>query len=385
MNSYYEDILRELRENDLYRRLRRIKIIDSSKAIVDGREVILLCSNDYLGLSCDREVKDAILAYLSNTSSISQCSSRLIAGNDPLLEELEYELAEHKHKDRALIYTNGYMANLGLASLLDENTTVYSDELNHASIIDACRLSKARVRVFRHNDVNELKSMLNEDRSRNKAIVTEGIFSMDGDTAMLNEISELSSRYDAMLVVDDAHGDFIYGNNYGGIVEYLNVKHVDLIVSSLSKALGCFGGYIAGSSSIVDYLINKSRSFIYTSALPSIFAIAALKALSIVRQGVMQNRLYANTRYFRDRLHDLGFNITGNTHIIPIIIGSERLALEFAELLLKHGVFAQAIRYPTVAKGKARIRVTVTALHSREDMDHVLEVFRCIGKDLALI
>ncbi len=384
MNNY-EDILRELRESNLYRRLRRVKIIDSSKAIVDGREVILLCSNDYLGLSCNREVKDAIISYIGNASSISQCSSRLIAGNDPLLEELENELASHKCKDRALIYATGYMANLGLASLFDENTTVYSDELNHASIIDACRLSKARVRVFRHNDVNELKSMLNEDRSRSKAIVTEGIFSMDGDTAMLNEISELSREHDAMLVVDDAHGDFIYGSNYRGVVEYLNVKHVDVIVSSLSKALGCFGGYMVGSGSIVDYLINRSRSFIYTSALPSLFAIAALKALSIVRQGVMQRRLYANTRYFRDRLHDLGFNITGNTHIIPIIIGSERLALEFADLLLKHGVFAQAIRYPTVAKGKARIRVTVTALHSREDMDHVLEVFRCIGKDLALI
>jgi len=388
MNEYYTYILRALKENNLYRRLRDVKVIDSSRAIVDGKEVILLCSNDYLGLSCSKEVRESMLTYLSNTLSISQCSSRLIAGNDPLLNELEYELALHKSKDKALLYANGYMANLALASLFDENTIVYSDELNHASIIDACRLGKARVKVFKHNNIDELKRMLNEDKheSKSRIIVTEGVFSMDGDIAMLDEISSLSKEYDAMLVVDDAHGDFIYGSNYRGIAEYLNVEdRVDIIVSSLSKGLGCFGGYIASNECIIDYLINKARSFIYTSALPSIFAAAALKALSIVKQGTMQKRLSANVKLFREGLLSMGFNTQSNTHIIPIIVEDEKKALEFADSLLKHGVFAQAIRYPTVAKGRARIRVTLTALHNKEDVEYALEVFRHVGKDLALI
>jgi glycine C-acetyltransferase len=387
MNEYYTCILRALKADNLYRRLRDVKVIDSSKAIVDGKEVILLCSNDYLGLSCSKEVKDSMLTYLSNTFSISQCSSRLIAGNDPMLNELEHELALHKSKDKALLYANGYMANLALASLFYENTIVYSDELNHASIIDACRLGKARVKVFKHNNIDELKHMLNEDKHESKSkIIVTGVFSMDGDIAILDEISSLSKEYNAMLVVDDAHGDFIYGSNYRGIAEYLNVEdRVDIIVSSLSKGLGCFGGYIASNECIIDYLINKARSFIYTSALPSIFAAAALKALSIVKQGTMQKRLSANVKLFREGLLSMGFNTQSNTHIIPIVVGDEKKALEFADSLLEHGVFAQAIRYPTVAKGKARIRVTLTALHTREDIGHALEVFRHVGKDLALI
>ncbi len=389
MNEYYTSILRALKANNLYRRLRDVKVINSSKAIVDGKEVILLCSNDYLGLSCSKEVRESMLTYLNNTFSISQCSSRLMAGNDPLLNELEYELALHKRKDKALLYANGYMANLALASLFDENTIVYSDELNHASIIDACRLGKARVKVFKHNSIDELKHILNEDKDKSskiKVIVTEGVFSMDGDIAMLDEISSLSREHNAMLVVDDAHGDFIYGSNYRGIAEYLNVEDsVDVITSSLSKGLGCFGGYTVSNECIIDYLVNKARSFIYTSALPSIFAVAALRALSVVKQGIMQSRLFANVKLFRERLLSMGFNTQSNTHIIPVIVGDEKRALEFTNSLLEHGVFTQAIRYPTVAKGKARIRVTLTALHTREDIEHALEIFRHVGKDLALI
>ena len=382
--EYYSRILDGLLAENLYRRLRDVKIIDSSRAIVDGKHVILLCSNDYLGLSSNRYVKESLLSYI-NESCISQCSSRLIAGNDPVLEELEHSLSEHKLMDDALVYTNGYMANLGLASIMDGSTVVYSDELNHASIIDACRLSKAEVRVFRHNDIDMLRDMLREDTNhKNRIIITEGIFSMDGDIAELRELSRLSDEYNTILVVDEAHSDFIYGDNYRGMVEHLDAS-ADIIVSSLSKSLGCFGGYTASNRCIIEYLINKARAFIYTSALPTILAYASLKALEIVKQGTMQRMLSQNVRYFKDSLLSIGFDVASDTHIIPVVIGDEKDTLEFASLLLERGVYAQAVRYPTVPRGKARIRVTLTALHSRDDLEHAVEAFKYAGEELALI
>ncbi|MEM2919551.1 MAG: aminotransferase class I/II-fold pyridoxal phosphate-dependent enzyme [Candidatus Nitrosocaldus sp.] len=395
----YADELKQLIEQNLYRRLRDVRIIDSSRAIVDGREVILLCSNDYLGLSSNKEVIDYAI---SDVSSISQCSSRLVAGNDPMLVGLENRLAEHKAKDRALVYPTGYMASLAIAALVDEHSIIYSDELNHASIIDACRLSRARIKVFKHNDVASLEEELlassiitTSSPSRKKVVVTEGVFSMDGDMARLDEIGRLCREYDAMLIVDDAHGDFIYGSNHRGTAEYMNAEHcVDVIISSMSKALGCFGGYIAGSEEVVEYLINRSRTFIYTSALPALFAKAALKALEIIKYGIikhdgktlhLQDRLIANARMLREALASRGFNLKGSTHIIPVLIGDEKVALEFASMLFKHGIFVQAIRYPTVARGSARIRVSVTALHDDDALKHVADVFSIVGKDLNLI
>lgn len=388
----YADSLKQLAEQNLYRRLREVRIIDSSRAVVDGREVILLCSNDYLGLSCSREV---IEYAFSSVGSISQCSSRLIAGNDPMLVELEQRLAEHKLKDRALVYPTGYMASLAIATLADEHSIVYSDELNHASIIDACRLSRADVKIFKHNDVSSLKDLLESTPSSGrKIVVTEGIFSMDGDTARLDEIGKLCREYNTLLIVDDAHGDFIYGKHYRGTAEYMDVEqYVDVIISSMSKALGCFGGYIASSEEVVEYLINRSRTFIYTSALPALFARAALKALEIVKHGInsdgksihLQDRLIANARMLRDALVSRGFKVKGSTHILPVLIGDERHAIEFANLLFEHGIFAQAIRYPTVAKGSSRIRVSVTALHDEDTLKHVADVFSIVGKDLNLV
>ncbi|MEO9366094.1 MULTISPECIES: aminotransferase class I/II-fold pyridoxal phosphate-dependent enzyme [Candidatus Nitrosocaldus] len=414
--SELREELRELAEQNLYRRLRDVRIIDASRAIVDGREVILLCSNDYLGLSSNKEVIDHAI---SKMSSISQCSSRLIAGNDPALIELENELAKHKVKDRALVYPTGYMACLAIAALADEHSIIYSDELNHASIIDACRLCKASIKVFKHNDVANLRELLTSSSSpspsspssssssstttnsrrgcssRRRIVVTEGVFSMDGDMARLDEIGRLCREYDAMLVVDDAHGDFIYGKNHRGTAEHMGAEHdVDVVISSMSKALGCFGGYVAGSNDMIEYLINRSRTFIYTSALPALFARAALKALKIVRDGIIEHegkmirvhdRLIANTRILRDALAEKGFNLKGSTHIIPVLIGDEKVAIDFANMLFEHGVFAQAVRYPTVAKGSARIRLSVTALHDEHMLKHVVDVFSMVGKELNLI
>ncbi len=407
----YADVLKHLAEQNLYRRLTNVRIIDSSRAIVDGREVILLCSNDYLGLSSDKEVIDYATSELSN---ISQCSSRLVAGNDPILVELEQRLAEHKAMERALVYPTGYMASLAIAALADEHSIIYSDELNHSSIIDACRLSRASINVFKHNDVAMLEELLASSTSSTatatatvatsthhsrRIVVTEGVFSMDGDMARLDEIGRLCREYNAMLIVDDAHGDFIYGSNYRGTTEYMNAEdYVDVIISSMSKALGCFGGYIAGSEEVVEYLINRSRTFIYTSSLPALFARAALKALEIIKDGKIaydgdknkkilhpQDRLITNAKMLREALAREGFNLKGSTHIIPVLIGDEKVALEFADMLLKHGIFAQAIRYPTVARGSARIRVSVTALHDEDTLKYVADVFSMVGKDLNLI
>jgi glycine C-acetyltransferase len=218
---------------------------------------------------------------------------------------------------------------------------------------------------------------------------------MDGDMARLDEIGRLCREYDAMLVVDDAHGDFIYGKNHRGTAEHMGAEHdVDVVISSMSKALGCFGGYVAGSNDMIEYLINRSRTFIYTSALPALFARAALKALKIVRDGIIEHegkmirvhdRLIANTRILRDALAEKGFNLKGSTHIIPVLIGDEKVAIDFANMLFEHGVFAQAVRYPTVAKGSARIRLSVTALHDEHMLKHVVDVFSMVGKELNLI
>ncbi|MCS6768164.1 MAG: aminotransferase class I/II-fold pyridoxal phosphate-dependent enzyme, partial [Candidatus Nitrosocaldus sp.] len=284
---------------------------------------------------------------------------------------------------------------LAIATLADDQTLICSDELNHASIIDACRLSRADVRVFRHNDTSSLEAILTSSRARRRMVITEGVFSMDGDMARLDEIGKLCREHDAILVVDDAHGDFIYGRSHRGTAEYMGADEcVDILISSMSKALGCFGGYIASSSEIVEYLINRSRTFIYTSALPALFARAALKALEMVEHGIctvdgrrvhLQDRLIENTAMLRNALHRYGFDLKGSTHIVPVMVGDERLALEFADMLLEHGVFAQAIRYPTVARGAARIRVSVTALHDRDTLRHVADVFSIVGKRLNLI
>ncbi len=366
----YKKEIEELKINNLYRSLQIVKA-ENPFAYVNGKRALLLCSNDYLGLSRDARVINAMKDYLLQAS---QCSSRLIAGNDPLLVELEDAIARHKGFEKVLLYPTGYMANLAISSLADSESLILSDELNHASIIDACRLSKARVKIFKHNDLDDLKAKL-DDRKRN-IIITEGVFSMDGDFGRLREISEIAKGYDSIIILDDAHGDFIYGKNFKGTQEEL-YANVDIIISSLSKALGSFGGYIASSNDIIEYLINKSRSFIYTSALPAHIAAGALEALKIVREGHRQRDLLNVSKILRGGLLDMGFDVRSSTHIIPIIVGDEAKALRLSRVLLENGIFVQAIRYPTVAKNNARLRVSLTALHL-EHVDTILNTFKML-------
>ncbi len=370
-----------LNDSGLYRQLRTV-IPKGPTAIVNGKEVINLCSNDYLGLSTDKHVIDRTITSLQE---VSQCSSRLIAGNHPNFTELENMLASHRRTESALVYPTGYTANLGvLTTIADKSSTIYSDELNHASIVDACRLTDATVVVFRHNDGNHLEELIRQGRGR-KIVITEGIFSMDGDMGKLSEIQTIADRHNAITIIDDAHGDFILGPAFSGTQAELGVNF-DIHISSMSKALGCFGGYVATALPIRELLLNTSRQFIYTSALPGHLCTAAITAIPVAKSGHLQKRLRRNVVYFSSALKRVGFEIRKPvSQIIPLIVGKETKAVEFSNYLLNEGVFVQAIRYPTVRKGCALLRITLTAIHQQEHLDYAAEMFERAGKKMGLL
>ncbi len=315
----------------------------------------------------------------------TQSSSRLVTGNDFLFDYLEEKLAQHKSQEAALIFPTGYMANLGIISILPQkNDLILSDELNHASIIDSCKLSEARKKIYKHNDVTDLEKKLKENSAR-KFVITEGIFSMNGDLAKLREISNLCQKYDAFLILDDAHGDFVVGSDGRGSAEKMHVANkIDVYVSSLSKGLGAFGGYIASKKPIVDLAVNTSRSFIYTSALPNFMVKLALEKFSSNREQ-RRKKLWKNVEYFQKGLESLGFPIFSESQIMPIIIGNEKKALKFGKYLFDNGVFAQPIRYPTVKLGTARIRISVTALLNTNLITKSLNVFEKAGKKFGIL
>lgn len=378
---FVNERLAALEKDGLYRSLKNV-IIGGPFATVNGKKALHFCSNDYLGLAQDRRV---VQAAVKSLKKVSQCSSRLIAGNDPATVELEKLLARHRRTESALVYPTGYMANLGAVSTLaDKDSTIFSDELNHASIIDACRLSGAKVQVFRHNDADHMEELASRTAGR-KIVITEGVFSMNGDLADLGRICEVAKKHDIMTIVDDAHGDFIFGPNFAGVPAKARVN-VDVHVSSMSKGLGCFGGYVATSEKLRELLVNSSRQFIYTSALPDHLCAAAIAAVPIAKKGNLQKRLFANINRFSKSLKNAGFAL-GNSpsQIIPVIIGDEKKAVAFSAELLKNGIFAQAVRYPTVKKGSARLRVSLSALHEETHIDSAAFVFEKAGRKAGVI
>lgn len=379
--AFVGERLASLEKSDLYRRLRTV-VVKGPTAEVDGKQVVHLCSNDYLGLSQNLHV---IKKTIQALQEVSQCSSRLIAGNHPQVMELEGMLADHRRAEAALVYPTGYNANLGaVTAIADENSTIFSDELNHASIIDACRLSGAEIKVFRHNDNEHLEELVRNARGR-KIVITEGIFSMDGDTAKLEEICSIAKDYDAITIVDDAHGDFIFGSGFSGVPAKFEVD-VDIQISSMSKGLGCFGGYVASTTPIRELLINNSRQFIYTSALPDHLCAAAIAAIPLAKKGGLQKKLQRNIDYFSKTMKKLGFTLGSSaSQIIPVMIGEEKLAMELSKELLRLGVFAQAIRYPTVRKGSARLRTSLTSMHTKKHIDAAIGAFEQAGKKTKLL
>ena len=385
--DHINDQLHEYREKNIYREPLTSEI-KGNTFYLGNKKVINLCSNDYLGLSQNNRILSKIRDSLIQ---VSPCSSRLVSGNNINIIKLERILAIHRSSENALVYPTGYMANLGVITAISSSEhTIFSDSLNHSSIIDACRLAKSNnIMIFEHNNPDHLERLLKNSKAK-KIIVTEGIFSMDGDMARLDLLTELAKKHDSILIVDDAHSDFVFGNfgNYGGIPEHFGVENdVDIHISSLSKGLGCFGGYVASSNLIRDLLINKSRQFIYTSAIPEHLCVAAITAVSILKKNKnIQKKFFIRIKWFINQLNQLGFNIgTTSSHIIPIIIGDEKVTFDFSKELFKKGIFIQAIRYPTVSLGKARLRISLNMSIQQSHLNYVINCLDKLGKKYNLI
>jgi glycine C-acetyltransferase len=378
IHEFIKEEISKLKTENLYRRLRIVENQNGS-LIVDKKKIINFNSNDYLGLSSNQTI---IKNMVKEFNEISQCSSRLVGGNHLNIEKLEQVLSKHRKTESSLVYTTGYSAVQGVISTLsDRDTTIFSDELNHASIIDGCRLGNAKIKIFRHNDTEHLLDLLG-GVSGKKILVTEGVFSVDGDMSNLNSICNFAKEFGVFTIVDDAHGDFVFGKNGSGTPSELKVNNlVDIHISSLSKALGCFGGYVACNEMVRDYLINRSRQFIFTSALPTHLCNSALYAISIAKKGILQRRLFNNIRFLQNGLRKIGYDIgNSSSQIIPIHIGSENLAVKFADKLLQKGIFVHPMRFPTVKMGCAVLRLSLSASHTKEQLIYTLKELKNIGK-----
>ena len=361
--AFVDSQIEDIKKDDLYRKI-RFGVVNGAQITINNKNLLNFCSNDYLGIKIP-----------SKTTNQMQSSSRLVSGNDVSFEKLEKILAKHKSQESSLVFPTGYMANMGaISAIIGKNDLILSDELNHASIIEACKLTGAKVSIYKHNDMNDLSKKLGQNKKR-KFVISEGVFSMDGDFADLKKLVEVTEKKDAITILDDAHGDFTVGKDGKGTPNHFGVaKKIDLYVSSLSKGLGSFGGYVATQKNIVELLINRSKSFIYTSALPSLLVEHSINKFNSNREK-QRKKLWKNVNMLSSGLHQIGYNFSSSTHIIPIIIGKEKTALEFGKFLFKNGIFAQPIRYPTVPKNKARIRISVTALLSKSNIEKALGVF----------
>lgn len=389
--------LDRLREAGLLRSILPVEGPTGPAGRIGGRECLVLCSNDYLGLASDPRLAEAAKKAIDR-EGFGAGAARLVSGSKAAHHELEEALARFKGTEACLLFTSGYTANLGLLpALCGPGCVLFSDALNHASLIDGSRLSRAEVRVFRHNDPDHLEELLSEaardpslrppeeGRPVRRLIVTEGVFSMDGDLSPLDRIAPLARRYGAALLVDDAHGTGVLGEGGKGTASRLGVEGlVDVSMGTLGKALGAFGAYVCGSRTLIDYLINTCRSFIYTTGLPPAVAAAAREALRIVEaEPERRERLRRNVSFLREGLRSLGFNVRRDeTPIIPVIVGDARDALRLAGALLERGVFARAIRPPTVPEGTARLRTTVTAAHETRHLERALDAFEAAGRAL---
>ncbi len=329
----------------------------------NGRKLLNFSSNDYLGIKSSK---------MKHTQF--QSSSRLVSGNDTSFSVLEKKLAKHKSQEQSIIFPTGYMANLGMiTSIATKHDTIFSDELNHASIVEACKLSGSKIKIFKHNDIGDLERKVQKTKGK-KILITEGIFSMDGDWSKLNEICQVSEKYGMITVLDDAHGDFVLGKDGKGTANFFDVeKKIDLYVSSLSKGLGSFGGYVCGKKKIIDLCINTSKTFIYTSALPSSINQYSLERFNLKREAYRE-KLWKKINLFHKRLEEIELHTTSTSQIIPVIIGNEKKAIEFSKFLRINGIFAQAIRYPTVKKDQARIRISITGWLSNKEIEYSIQI-----------
>jgi len=372
-----------------YQRLRVLESACEPVARFDGREVINLASNNYLGLANHPKLVEAA-ASATRQYGAGSGAVRTIAGTMTLHMELERRIAEFKNVEACVVFQSGFAANAGtVAAILGPEDTIISDELNHASIIDGCRLSKAKIRIFPHRDTAAAGRMLAEldGTPGRKLLITDGVFSMDGDIAPLPELVELAERYGAIMMVDDAHASGVLGRCGRGTIDHFGLHgRVDIQVGTLSKAIGCLGGYICGNRDLIEYLYHRGRPFLFSTSHPPAVAAACLAAFDLLEQEPERiERLWENTRYFKERLRAEGFDTgVSETPITPIMVGDAALAHAFSKALFEEGVMATGVGYPTVPRGKARVRTIVTAVHTRDHLDRALETLVRVGKRMGI-
>ena len=387
---FIKEEIERLKNEGLYIHVRRIESPQGSWITVDGKEVLNLCSNNYLGFANHPELREAAKKAIENYG-VGPAAVRTIAGTMSLHLELEEKLARFKRAEAVISFQSGFNANLAtIPALVGREDVIFSDELNHASIIDGCRLSRAKIVRYNHTDPDDLRKKIETESgdASKKMIITDGVFSMDGDIAPLPQIVVIAEEYDAILMVDDAHGEGVLGEGGRGIVDHFGLHgRVDIEVGTLSKAFGVVGGYVAGRKDLIEYLRQKARPFLFSSAVTPPDVSACIAAVDILEASTeLVDRLWENTRYFKDGMKRLGFDVgKSETPITPIMLGEAHVAQNFSKRLFEEGIFAQAIGYPTVPRGKARIRVMISATHTKEDLDFALEKFKKIGKEMNLI
>jgi glycine C-acetyltransferase len=387
--QFLVDDLEQLKAKGLFRPLRVLESAQDTEVVVEGKRVLNLSSNNYLGLTTHPKLKQAMIEA-TQVWGAGSGAVRTIAGTMSVHEEFERKLAAFKHTEASLVFQSGFTANLGvLQALVGEGDVIISDELNHASIIDGIRLSKAERSIFKHRDMEDLeRHLLKHADKRTRLVVTDGVFSMDGDIAPLAAIVQRAEAHQAMVMVDDAHASGVLGKNGRGTVNHFGLDgRVDLQIGTLSKAIGVLGGYVASNQTVRDFLIHRARPFLFSTSHPPGVAAACSAAIDVLLEEPERiERLWKNTARFKAGIKRLGFDTGGSeTPITPVIVGQGKVAMEFSDRLFKAGVFAQGIGYPTVPEGRARIRTIVTSAHSDAQLDRALEAFEKVGRELGLL
>ncbi len=388
--QYLTDELNKLREQNLYQKLRVLETQQLPVSRFDGREVINLSSNNYLGLTTHPKLRARALEAIEKFG-VGSGAVRTIAGTMTIHLELEEKIARFKHVEASVVFQSGFTANAGtVQAILGREDIIISDQLNHASLIDGCRLSRAEIKVFPHKDMEACEGILKEIAARKcrKLLVTDGVFSMDGDIAPLPQLVELAEKYGCIMMIDDAHASGVLGRNGRGTVDHYNLHgRVDVQVGTLSKAIGALGGYVCSTRDAIEFLYHRARPFLFSTSHPPSVATTCLAAFEVLEEEPqLIDQLWANTRFFKAGLKKLGFNTgVSETPITPVIVGDAALAHQFSRELFAAGVFAQGIGFPTVPEGKARIRTIVTATHTQDELNRALEILESIGKKLKII
>ncbi|WP_243297020.1 glycine C-acetyltransferase [Bacillus litorisediminis] len=391
LNNFLNENLEDLKSRGLYNVIDPLESPNGPIIQIDGKELINLSSNNYLGLATDERLKKAAKQAIDQYG-VGAGAVRTINGTLKIHVELEQKLAEFKHTEAAIAYQSGFNCNMAaISAVMDKNDAILSDELNHASIIDGCRLSKAKIIRYNHSDMDDLRAKAKEAKESGQykklMVITDGVFSMDGDVAKLPEIVEIAEEYDMMTYVDDAHGSGVLGNGAGTVKHFGLSDRVDFQIGTLSKAIGVVGGYVAGKQALIDWLKVRSRPFLFSTSLTPADVAASIQAIDILLNSTeLQEKLWENSRYLKKGLKELGFNIGhSETPITPCIIGEEKTTQQFSKRLFEEGVYAKSIVFPTVPRGTGRVRNMPTAAHTKEMLDQALAIYEKVGKEMGVI